>query len=91
MFEKFRSAARVSAGEAERCAKRERISVVDGQVVHGVFAPVGVVVAAQQTINLGVDKQVVLQTADSGLRHAHWPPAGRTADGPFTSATRVCI
>ena len=73
-------AARRSSGETERRAKRERISVVDRQVVHGVFAVVGVVVAAQQTIDLGVDEQVVPQSRDPGFRHARRTLAGRTTD-----------
>jgi len=65
--------------------------VVDGDVVHGVFATVGVVVASQQTVNLGVNEQVVVQTSDSRLRHARRPSTRGTADGPFASSARVCI
>jgi len=85
----FRSAARGSAGATERRAKSERVSVVDGQVVDGVLAPVGVVVASQQTIELGVDEHVVAQTADSRFRHARWPSASGTADGPLALTARV--
>jgi len=58
--------------DAEGSAQSERISVVDGQVVHRVLALVGVVVTSQQTIDLSVDEQVVMQATHAGLRHARW-------------------
>jgi len=77
-------AARGSIGETERRAKRERIPMVDVQVVHRVFAVVGVIVAAQQTIDLRGDEQVVTQPGNPGVRHARRTFAGRTADGPLS-------
>ena len=75
----------------ERCAKSERIAVVDGKVVHGVLAVVGVVVASQQTIKLRVDVHVVMQAANPGLRHAGRTPTQGTADGPLLGTARVLV
>jgi len=84
-------AARVSSGETERRAKSERIPVIDGEVVHGVFAVVGVVVASQQTVDLGVDEEVVVQSANAGVRHACWAFARRAADCLLPSAAGVHV
>jgi len=82
-------AARGCAGATERRAKRERIAVVDGEVVHGVLAVGGVVVASQQTIDLRVDEQVVMETEDAGFGYARRTSARGTADGSLASAARV--
>jgi len=82
-------AARRPGGETERRTESERISVVNSDVVHGVFAVVGVVVASKQTIDLGIDEQVVVQSSNPGFRHARWTRARGTAEGPLSPTARV--
>jgi len=83
------SAARVSTGSTERGAQCERVSVVRVDVVHGVLAVIGVVVASQQTIDLRVDEKIVVQSADPGFRHAGRSLTRRTTDDPLASAASV--
>jgi len=77
--------------ETERSAKSKRVTIVDGKVVHGIFAVVGIVVASQQTIKLGVEIQVVVQSADPGLWHACRTSTHGTTDAPLLSTARVCF
>ena len=75
--------------ETERSAQSKRVTVVDWKVVHGILAVVGIVVTSQQTIKLGVDEQVVVQSTDPGLWRACRSSTHRTTDAPLPSTARV--
>lgn len=50
--------------KTERGAKGHGVTVVGRNVVHGVFAAVGIVVASQKAVNLRVNEKVVRQRAN---------------------------